>query len=304
MVSVAGLAVHDTAQNRNILLRVDFPSGAPQPLPVVVFAPAGGTITGANPNGHEQNQPWGRTLASAGFAVIVLNAADIAPGTYCGEFQIPPAECEGTDFNQEVADGGTLPAGFIARARDASALLNQLGLIANQIGVALDPSRVAMAGYSAGAHTVMVLAGARVDLSPTVRGVSLADPRFVAYLAVSPQGVGRFGFNPSSWEGLTRPVMTETGSNDYAANQTPITRQQPYAYMPPGDKYQAFFSSSDATHYGFSLGDVSSMLPVFIGRSAVAFLDAYVRSLPAARIWLTTNQLAIWSDGVGQMSAK
>ena len=296
----AVLAVRDTAHNRDVLVRVDFPSGAPQPLPVVLFSPGGGI----NPNGHEGNPSWGNTLATAGFAVIRLNAADIAHGTYCAEFQVPAAECEGVDFSQEVADGGSLPAVMIARPRDASAVLDQLGLIANQIGVALDPSRVAMAGYSSGAHTAMVTAGARVDLSPTVRGISLADPRFLAYLALSPQGIGRLGFNVSSWEGITKPVLTQTGSNDYAVNQTPDTRQHPYTFMPPGDKYQAFFISPEATHFTFSLENSSSYLTNFIGRNAVAFFDAYLRGLPAARAWLTTNQLGIWSASIGQMSAK
>jgi hypothetical protein len=35
----------------------------------------------------------------------------------------------------------------------------------------------------------------------------------------------------------------------------------------------------------------------------VAFFDAYLRGLAAARTWLTSNQLGIWSASIGQMSA-
>lgn len=183
-------------------------------------------------------------------------------------------------------------------------MLDQLGFVASQIGVKLDQSRVAVAGWSGGAHTVMPLAGARVDLSPSVRGVSAADPRFTAYLAVSPQGIDRLGLTSSSWNGITKPVLTQTGANDFAVNQTPVSRREPYSFMPPGDKYEAFFASSQATHFAFGLEDSGNALTVFIGRNGVAFFDAYVRGLPAARAGLTSNQLGIWSAGIGQMSSK
>jgi hypothetical protein len=36
----------------------------------------------------------------------LVSTCDIAHGTYCAEFQVPAAECEGVDFSWEVADGG------------------------------------------------------------------------------------------------------------------------------------------------------------------------------------------------------
>lgn len=295
------LIVHDSARNRDILVRGDFPLGAPQPLPVVLISPSGDV----QPDGHVQDEAWGITLASAGFAVIHLSAPDIASAAYCSDFQVPPAECEPSDFNRQVAVGGTLAAIWIARPRDASAVLDQLGFVANQIGVQLDQSRVAVAGWSGGAYTVMMLAGARVDISPSVTGVSTSDRRFVAYLANSPIGIGRGGLTGTSWEGITKPVLTQTGANDIASFSGPADRRNVYFLMPPGDKYEAYFASPQATHVTFGLtafGDAA--LGVFIGRDGVAFFDAYVRGLPAARIWLSTNQLGIWSAGIGQMSAK
>ena len=291
--------VHDTERNRDILIRVDLPQGAPQPLPVVIFSPP----SSFNLTGHLGNRSWGTTLASAGFVVIHLNTPGIEGNAICTEFQVPAAECEGSDFNRQVSEGGTLNAIWIARPRDASVVLDQLAFVAGQIGVQLDPSRVAVAGWSGGAHTVMLLAGARVDISPSITGVSVPDPRFVAYLANSPQGIDTFGFNHNSWNGITKPVLIQTGSNDIA-NSTSISRRDPYQFMPAGDKYEAFFTSSMATHFAFGLEDFGNPLTIFIGRNGVAFLDSHVRGLPAARAWLTTNQLGIWSAGIGQMSAK
>jgi hypothetical protein len=286
--NLAAIAIRDTARNRDILIRADLPQGAPQPLPVVLFAPP----NPANPDGHLGDRSWGNTLASAGFVVIHLNAPETAAAAYCVELQVPPAECEGVDFTTQPSAGGTLHSIWIALPRDASTVLDQLAYVGSQIGVQLDASRVAVAGRSGGAHTVMLLAGARVDISPSVRGVSAPDQRFAAHLVILPHVSGQLGFSATSWTGITKPVLMQTYYNS-----------ETYAFMPPGDKYQAFFTSSQAP-LAFTLEDPGNPLTVFIGRTGVAFFDAYLRGLPAARTWLTTNQLAIWSAGIGQMSAK
>jgi hypothetical protein len=293
--NLTAFAIRDTARNRDLLVRVDIPQGAPQPLPVVLFAPSNpvNQPNPANPDGHLGDRTWGNTLASAGFVVIHLNSPETAAAAYCVELQVPPAECEGGDFTRHPSAGGTLHSIWIAQPRDASTVLDQLAYVGSQIGVQLDASRVAAAGRLGGAHTVMLLGGARVDISPSVRGFSAPDQRFAAHLVILPQVSGQLGFSATSWTGITKPVLMQTYYNS-----------ETYAFMPPGDKYQAFFTSSQATIPAFTLEDSGNPLTVFIGRNGVAFFDAYLRGLPAARTWLTTNQLAIWSAGIGQMSAK
>ncbi len=298
-VDAAGsMNVHDDVHHRDITVLVRLPLDAPRPLPVIIFSP-GGTVY---PDGSLAGERWGNLLASAGFAVIHLNASDIEPNALCSEFHVPAAECEPADFNTEVSLGGTLPAIRVARARDASAVLDQLTLIANAFGVQFDPLHVAVAGWSGGAHTVMLLAGATVDISRSVKSVSMADTRFTAFLAASPMGIGRAGFTETSWALVGSPVMIETGSNDFAVIG-PANRRQVFTQMPPGNKYEAYFVSPEASHsaFGMSLGDP---LELFIGGTGLTFLDAYVRGMPAARTWLTTNQLARWSAGVGRVTAK
>ena len=74
------------------------------------------------------------------------------------------------------------------RPHDVREVLDRLETIAGLDGV-VDLSRVAYAGHSAGAGSVMMVAGASRDFAGTLR--TLADPRPIAFLACSPQGPAR-----------------------------------------------------------------------------------------------------------------
>ena len=78
--------------------------------------------------------------------------------------------------------------------------------------------------------------------------------------------------------------------------------REPYDLMSPGNKYLAFFSSLNIDHaaLGLQAGDFDQI----IAANGVAFFDAYVRGRAEAKEWLTTNQLARGTKGVGQISTK
>jgi dienelactone hydrolase len=294
--------VLDVRRNRAIKILLRYPRGAPSPLPLIIWSHGGG----ANPNGQNSYTEWGEALAGAGYAVIHLAHDDDAYNAHCFALGIPQNECEPADFTKEVSAGGTLGVLWYNRPRDASAVINDLAGIENATGLKFDRNRIGAAGHSGGAHTVMNLAGAFVDFSPSVRNVQSFDIRFSAFLACSPQGIGRLGMTENSWRSVTVPMMVQTGAADVTTGEGAAGRLEAFAHMPPPAKYLLYLDSPAANHATFGLnpdsGDVK--LEPYVSASGIAFFDAYLRSLPAAREWLNANKVSAWSGGVAKITVK
>jgi predicted dienelactone hydrolase len=294
--------VRDATRNRNIPILIRYPRSAPSPLPVILWSHGGG----ANPDGQKSYNEWGDALAAAGYAVIHMAHVDDKYDAHCAVLGIPASECEPVDFTKEVSEGGTLGVLWYNRPRDASAVVNDFAGIENASGLKFDRNRIASAGHSGGAHTVMNLAGAFVDFSPSVRNVQSFDRRFSAFLACSPQGIGRLGMTATSWNNISVPVMVETGAADNAANENAADRLDPFKHMPRPDKYLTYLDSPNANHGTFGLnpntGDVT--LEPYVSAAGLAFFDAYLRNLSAARTWLTSNKISAWSRGVATITVK
>ncbi len=106
------------------------------PLPLVVMSHGTG--------GSAAQMAWlGEALAGRGYLVAALN-----------------------HHGNTAAEGGLLPEGFVVwweRARDVSVLLDHL--LADEVfGSRIDPDRIAVAGFSLGGATALLVAGARIDL--------------------------------------------------------------------------------------------------------------------------------------------
>lgn len=144
------------------------------------------------------------------------------------------------------------------RAQDVTAILDSIPQLEEkypEIKGKIDLAHVGVGGHSYGAHTVMLLGGAK-----TFPGaVSYADPRVKAVLAMSPQG-------PSDARGLTResfatlsvPTLFMTGTLDrgISEDETPDWRKLAYELSPAGDKYLVVVEG--ARHATFS-GRVAGM---------------------------------------------
>ncbi len=294
--------VRDAKRNRNIPILIRYPRNAPSPLPVILWSHGGGP----NPSGHMSYDEWGNALAGAGYAVIHLAHDDDKFDAHCAPLGIPASECEPLDFGKEVAQGGTLPVLWYNRPRDASAILDDLPSVETAAGLKFDTARIGVAGHSGGAHTVMSLAGALVDVSPSVHNMKSADTRFKAFLVCSPQGIGRLGMTATSWSNIIVPVMVETGTADNSANEDAAGRLDPFNRMPPPDKYLNYLDSPNATHGTFGLNPVTGdvKLEEYVSAAGIAFFDAYLRNLPEARTWLTANKISTWSGGVAKITVK
>ncbi len=297
-----GYTVHDAQRNRNIKILLRYPFGAPNPLPLVVWSHGGE----ANANGHNTYREWGEALAAAGYAVIHLAHEDAAYNAHCAALGIPASECEPLDFTKEVSAGGTLGVLWFNRPLDVSAVLDDLAGIEAATGLQFDRKRMGVGGHSGGAHTVMILSGAYVDFSPSVRELRAYDVRFSAFLACSPQGVGRLGMTENSWSGIGVPLMVQTGAGDRTTSEDAAGRLDAFMRMPPPAKYQLYINSPGATHATFGLQAAvnNAGLERYVSASAVAFFDVYLRNIAAAKTWLAFDNMNSWSHGVAQITTK
>jgi alpha-beta hydrolase superfamily lysophospholipase len=124
------------------------------------------------------------------------------------------------------------PAAFRARFHDLDAAYAE-------ITRACRPSPLVLAGHSMGSMTTILEAGATATFG------RYGSNRFDAYVAISPQGVGS-GFTQGSWSGVSKPVLMITGTQDQAAEGSPLTRLAAFEGLPPGRKRLAIIP--DATH--------------------------------------------------------
>ena len=281
-VKVIPLTIPDDARSRSIRIIVRVPVDAPGPVPVIF------SVFGLL-NTEEVEPDYGNVLASAGYVVVHTGTAPYVQKQLCAEFGV-------TDCNEMIWPTR------IATARDVKVLLDNLTSIGTRAGVTLDAARIGVSGTSSGGAIVMYLAGATTDLSPTVKAVSLAESRIIAFLGNSAPATrtdnGSFsGFSDSSWARITRPTMQQALAGDVDA----AGRRLIFDVMPRGDKYLAFFNTQAIVSYNPLQQEPFGGL---IMSNALAFFDTYLRGSAEAKKWLTTNELAHGSIGLAQMSTK
>ena len=175
----------------------------------------------------------------------------------------------------------------------------------------LDGRRIGVGGHSFGAYTAQVLGGAVADY-PDEKARSFADPRVRAVLVMSGQGTGQMGLTEHSWDHLTRPMMTMTGSLDRGARgQGPDWKRQPYDRSPSGEKYHVLIEG--ANHFSFTGQLAGAGAGVALGRlltargadqkaifdwiriASVAFWDASVKGDAAAKDYLQSDALPAYT---------
>lgn len=281
-VAVSSPMISDDVRRRDIPIIARVPVGAPEPVPVIfeVF----GLL-----DGYKSSAPMGDAYAAAGYVVIHAGTTLYSTAQLCAELGV-------TDCTEMIWPNR------LAVARDVKYLLDNLALIGTRIGVRLDAAHVGISGVSSGGAIVMYLAGATVDLSPTVRAVSLADNRISAFFGNSAPATrtdngSPSGFTKDSWTPITKPTMQQVLSGDVDASG----RASIFDLMPSGDKYLAYFNTPLLFTYFPNQVEPWGGL---IASNALAFFDTYLRGSAEAKEWLTTNQLARGSNGVAQMSVK
>ncbi len=274
-VSTVDTTLHDSTRPEN---------GAPRAVPVRIHYPVGaGTlpvvfVSHGLGGSREGLSELGTALARAGYVAV--------HPTHLGSDK---SVCEGlffygTECQNRLRLAGANPNNRVRRPRDVSFLMDSLGTLEALVspsGTRLDGTRMAVAGHSFGAYTVMALAGAKVDM-PDAPDQVFADTRLRAFVALSPQGPGEVGLDEHSWDTLSVPVMVMTGTNDTSpfGGEPATWRLVPLAKMPAGDKFGVWVEGAEHSTLG---GSGTPEEQTAISTAAVQFLDTYVKQSLAAR---------------------
>jgi dienelactone hydrolase len=178
----------------------------------------------------------------------------------------------------------------------------------------IDLNRIAMTGHSFGAVTTMALA----DTQHPGPIKSLADDRFKAFIALSPQVQGLPRTWPDRYGKMNKPFLSITGTIDgdmIGNGANPKKRAALFDAQPAGDKYRVVFENGD--HSIFSGGTIreSEMFSQLIDDRkkrtdpetakriqektktlTLKYLDAYLKNDASAKQWLVNEAAKVLGD--------
>jgi len=279
------LKIHIPERNRSLHLRVAYPKGESKvngPFPLIVF------FHGALCSGEgyaELADHW----ASHGYVVILpSHASSGRPGTL---------EQQSKVFREQIAD--------------MSSILDLLEVIAARVSLAsdaIDPTRVAAAGHSMGALIATVVGGLP-RLKPDGSHLSLKDDRFDALVLLS--GPGPLPMTPEDgWNSVDLPTLVTTGTRDHAnrggEGATWEWRLGAYTLTPPGDRYALVIDQADHFLGGMLCAERADGPPdkeafVIVESISTAFLDAYLKKIPAAIDYLHAGTISDATQGRAEL---
>lgn len=274
------LVLHDAKRNKDLHVRIFYPTQAGK-YPVIVFSHgAGGSQTCCD----SLTRHW----ASYGYITFQPTHEDSA-------LQRRNAGDESIGFLQAVRDALRRPELWESRPEDISFVLDSLPSIERRIpGIAgkIDAARIGVGGHSMGSYTAEAIAGSLINL-PNRRGADFQDPRVRAVLCLSPQGPGQFGLTEHSFDRLSLPYLGVTGSLDsLGPKASPAWHKIPFERSVAGDKYHLFIEG--ANHMSFiSSGRRSQAEAIFsyTNSASLAFWDAYLKGDASAKTYLSSGRL-------------
>ncbi len=284
------IALYDVIQDREVNLRVTWPSGE-GPYPMVVFS--AGAFCYPQQYGNVTDF-W----VSHGYIVVFPNHLDSPNGKKLGPSAIPKL--------------------LTSRAQDMSFVLDsydQLEAAIPELQGLIDRDRAAVAGHSFGGMIAMIKSGLEMQDQRSGNAVEMEDERFQATVIMS--GVGQMEpttavpvipmMSDDAFAGLTGPLLANGGTLDEGNVGSGVIypwewRMSPYTQAPEGDKY--YLALDNADHYLGGLicrsnrGGEDDPVAVKTVRSAqTAFLDAYIKGDQQALGWLRSNDFAAQSEG-------
>jgi len=282
------LVLRDNARSKDLAFNVLHPDGT-GPFPVIIFSHGAGA---SRDNYLNLTSYW----ASHGYIVIQPSHAD---SIALRRAQGKPAGW-GEALHEALAD----PNAWQNRPQDISFLIDSLAQIQRmvpQLEQRMNMRSIGVGGHSFGAYTSEAIAGALVQLKKDSPPVSLADRRVTAVIAMSPEGPGQIGFVDNSWNDQYLPIMTMTGTRDYAGlAKGPSWRKIPFDRSPAGDKYHLLIAGGNHFSFVGGGGDEGEKGTIFsyVQASSLAFWDAYLKHNSKALAYLQSDSLSGSSDGL------
>jgi predicted dienelactone hydrolase len=272
-------------------LSIWVPDNAASPLPVVIYSHGGGSRTNPGESGVE----WGKSLSTAGYAVIAMHhmirSTEDVVINICGELDVLENDCDLSIYTPyyESTD----------RAKDAIAVMNNLETIGNTVGYTFDSDNIAIMGFSGGTNATHYLSGGKRNaifgVSNEVAYFSVQEPRPKAFLAMSPGSGTQGGWTSESLATINRPFLCATGLADLSSTY----RAEFYDQLNGNDQYRLYINSSSSDHATFNLAlagnDEDKMnqeiYHTWLESIGVAFLDAYIFQNQEAKKWLRSGSL-------------
>jgi predicted dienelactone hydrolase len=269
------LTVHDASRNRDIPVRVYFPTNNTLE-PVILFSHG---LGGSRKGSAFLGEHW----AARGYAAVFLQH----PGSDDSVWQDKPASEQMPSMKQAASLDN-----FLLRVKDVSAVLNQLEIWdtnkTSPLAGRLDLKKVGMSGHSFGAVTTEAVSGETLPMS----GQQLTDPRIRAAIAFSP-GSPKTGNVKKAFGSVKIPWLLMTGTKDVApiGDQDLASRLAVYPALHGAPKYEVvLFNAEHSVFTDRPLpGDHEPRNPnhhrVILALST-AFWDAYLRGDAGALAWL------------------
>jgi predicted dienelactone hydrolase len=248
---------HDPARARTVPVRIRFPASA-APAPVVIISHGlGGSRDGL--------AYLGAGLANAGFIAVHLQHHGTDAAVWQGAESVPMAMAAAVLDVRNALD----------RLLDVQVALATLPGIAALRG-RLDATRIAIAGHSYGAWTVLHMLGERLPGGDW--GLDLPDPRLRAGIALSP--FPPIGMSPiGAYARITAPILHITGTEDrgFIEAATPADRTIPYHDIAAPGVLAVLAGATHASFAGEAAAGPGWDDPTYQGRTAtlsVLFLRA------------------------------
>ncbi|HEU4620779.1 MAG TPA: hypothetical protein VFS42_01015 [Burkholderiaceae bacterium] len=273
----------DESRNRDVpvRLRLPQPRNANERFPVILFSHG----LGGGVNGGER---WGEHWAANGYIVVHIQHL----GSDESVLKSVENQVEALRSLRLAATSNQL----IDRSFDVRFVIDELN--ARPEFKNADLNRIGMSGHSFGALTTQAIAGQKFR----VRGPQVADSRVRAAIALSPTVRNRVDAE-TQFGDVTMPFMCITGTQDrevLGLGVAPQERTRPFYAMPAGGKYLVVFSGADHRVFGGSKERVEQPRPAGAERVephvqqataalTLAFWDAYLKDIPQARRWLSTQ---------------
>lgn len=265
----------DASRDRVVPLKLYVPN-TDEPVPVVLFSHGLG-------GSRDNNAYLGTYWAEAGYAAVFMQHIGSDESVWKG---VQPREIMAA--MKAAASGRS----SIDRLNDVPFVIDQLekwnAEEGNPLFGKLDLTKIGMTGHSFGAVTTQGMMGQKLA------GLSREEPRLKAFLPMSPSS-HRGPSAEQAFGHIQKPVLCMTGTKDGSPIEQgfdPLSRQQVYAALPPGDKFQLVFE--DGEHHAFGQGNRLGQRQIphhhpTILKISTAFWDAYLKGDEKAKAWLQSD---------------
>ncbi len=312
-VDTFDLDLSDDVRKKQLPLRIRIPLHANGSLPVIIFSHGAGGARDAFP---DLSSSW----ASRGYIVIHCTHDD----------SIQLRRQRGEKLIGLLSDPKSLVRDVkpMERLADVKLILDKLAEVQKSTiarpgaeSLTFDPSRIAIAGHSAGALTTQMAIGVKVRGTRAGESiftpVDVGDQRLTCAIVISGQGLTNRMMTKDSWSDLDKPMLVITGSKDVSgiSDETPESRRHPYEFAKPGDKYLLFLLGATHSSYQGKVKlraiqgdnpDEATLRMITTSTESVtsAFLDCYLKKDQNACDFLTSDALLKLTEGKAEFMHK